>query len=212
VIRVSFGKPAARRLLVGAGALALLVATAGCEAGENAPTLEFHPASAGGQTVINGIKVTDAFVLGAPDGSTVPSGGSASLFLSLYNSTANGDSLTGISAPHYASSVSLSRGAVALPGYTVANLMGPEPDVVLKDLTQPLTGGTDISVTLDFAHAGSVTLQVPVEAQSFYWGTYSPPPSPAATATASPKAAAPTPSVGTTNIPASPTGTASPTS
>ena len=51
MIRASFGKTAAGRLLLGAGALAVLMpAIAGCEAGNNAPTLEFHAASAGAQT------------------------------------------------------------------------------------------------------------------------------------------------------------------
>ncbi len=181
MIRASSGKTAARRLLVGAGALALLVATVGCEAGEDAPTLEFHAASSGAYTVFNGIKITDAFVLGGQGGAAVPAGGSASMFLSLYNTGGSPDELTAISAPGSAGSVSLTGGTVALPGYGVANLMGPEPKVVFNDLKEPLTGGTDIPVTLSFAHAGSVTLQVPVEAQSDYWSTYSPPPaSPAA--------------------------------
>ena len=66
VIRASYGKTAAGRLLLGAGVLALLIpAIAGCEAGSDAPTLQFHPASAGQQIVFDGIKITDAFVLGA---------------------------------------------------------------------------------------------------------------------------------------------------
>jgi hypothetical protein len=56
VIRASSGKTAAGRLLLGAGVLALLIpAIAGCEAGQDAPTLEFHPASAGLQAEFNGI-------------------------------------------------------------------------------------------------------------------------------------------------------------
>ena len=86
MIRARFGKTAAGRLLLGAGALALLMpAIAGCEAGNGAPTLEFHAASAGAQTVVNGIRITNVFVLGAPSGSTLPAGSSASLFLSLFN-------------------------------------------------------------------------------------------------------------------------------
>ena len=51
MIRASFGKTAAGRLLLGAGVLALLIpAIAGCEAGDDAPTLQFHPASFGAQT------------------------------------------------------------------------------------------------------------------------------------------------------------------
>ena len=62
-----------RRLLI--GAIAILVPTlAGCEAGLNAPTLEFHPASAGTTVVQNGIRIDNAFVLGAAPGSALHAG------------------------------------------------------------------------------------------------------------------------------------------
>src|SRR6202012_2410686 len=97
VIRARSGKTRAGRLLLGAGVLALLIpAVAGCEAGENAPTLEFHAAASGAQTVFNGISITNAFVLGAPIGSTVPSGSSASLFVSLYNGGGSSDTLQSV--------------------------------------------------------------------------------------------------------------------
>lgn len=177
MIRASSGKTAAGRLLLGAGVLALLIpAIAGCEAGQDAPTLEFHPASAGQQADFNGIKITNAFVLGAPTGSTVPSGSSASMFVSLYNSNDNSDTLLSATAPAAAGSISLSGGTVALPANSApVNLTGPEPKVVLEDLTKPLRGGTTVPVTFNFQHAGQVTLQVPVEAQSYYWSTYSAP-------------------------------------
>ena len=115
MIRSSSGRTVARRTLIGALAL-LLPVIAGCEAGYNAPTLEFHPASGGVSTVVNGIKISDAFVLGAPVGSAVPSGSSASMFLSLFNSGANDDHLMSVSAPGSAASVQLSGGTVRLPG------------------------------------------------------------------------------------------------
>jgi copper(I)-binding protein len=186
VIRTSSGKTAAGRLLLGAGVLALLIpAIAGCEAGQDAPTLEFHPASAGAQTVFNGIKITNAFVLGAPTGSTVPSGSSASMFVSLYNGGDNSDTLLSATAPGAAGNISLSGGTVPLPANSApVNLTGPEPKVVLENLTKPLSGGTSVPVTFTFQHAGRVTLQVPVEAQSYYWSTYSAPASaPVGTAT-----------------------------
>jgi len=200
VIRASFGKTTAGRLLIGAGALALLVpAIAGCEAGADAPTLEFHPASAGAQTVFNGIRISDVFVLGAPSGSTVPSGSSAGLFLSIYNGSANADKLMSASAGGAATSVAVTGTTVALPVDSAVNLTGPQPSVVLNSLTKPLTGGSYVPVTLDFQHAGSVTLQVPVEPQSYYYSTYSAPApastTAAATATgtaAATKSAAPT--------------------
>jgi len=187
VIRASFGKTAAGRLLLGAGALALLVpAIAGCEAGDNAPTLEFHAASSGSQTVFHGIKITNVFVLGAPSGSTVPAGESASLFMSLYNGGATSDKLESASATG-AASVTLDGGTIDLPSYSPVDLTGPQPSVVLKDLSKPLAAGGYVTVTLDFTNAGTINLQVPVEPQSYYWSTYSPP---AASASAAASAAA----------------------
>jgi copper(I)-binding protein len=189
VIRSSSGRTVARRTLIGALAL-LLPVIAGCEAGNNAPTLEFHPASAGATTEINGIEISDAFVLGAPGGAPVPTGSSASMFMSLYNNGGGDDHLVSASAPGWATSVHLSGGTVSLPAYSLVDLSGPEPSVVLSDLTKPLDGGAAVPVTLDFAHAGSVTLDVPVEPMSDYYSTYSPPPpTPTPSATATPKAA-----------------------
>jgi copper(I)-binding protein len=192
VNRASFGKTAGR-LLIGAGALAVLMpAIAGCEAGNNAPTLEFHPASAGAQTVVNGISITNVFVLGAPSGSTVPAGSSAGLFMSLYNGDPTSDTLLGVSATGTAGTVSVGGGTVALPAYSAVNLTGPQPSVVLKNLSKPLTAGGYVSVTLAFAHAGTVKLQVPVEPQSYYWATYSAPASPSATSTSASPTTSPT--------------------
>lgn len=225
MIRARSGKSGAGRLLLSGGILALLIpAVAGCEAGANAPTLEFHAAAAGAQTVFNGIKITNAFVLGAPTGSTVPTGSSASLFVSLYNNGSSSDTLQGVTAPGAASSVSLSGGSVALPANSSpVNLTGPEPKIVLKNLTKPLNGGSYVNVVFSFAHAGPVTLKVPVEAKAYYWSTYSAPATgPASgavhsTSTATPLTSpAPTgtgtaaPGVATPSGTASPSGTATP--
>jgi len=191
VIRARFGKTAAGRLLLGAGALALLMpAIAGCEAGNGAPTLMFHAASAGAQTVVNGIRITNVFVLGAPSGSTLPAGSSASLFLSLFNDGATDDTLQSISAAG-AASVTLAGGTVALPSETPVNLTGPQPSAVLNNLSAPLPSGGYVKVTMQFKNAGPVTLQVPVEPQSYYWATYSPAPSAPASVPASTPAATP---------------------
>ena len=174
MIRASSGKTA-RRLLLGAGALAVLVPVlAGCEAGNDAPTLEFHQAAAGTLTTFNDIQISDAFVLGAPDGATLPSGSSAGLFVSLYNNGDAADTLVSATATN-ASSVALPGGTVSLPVDASVDLSGPTPEVVLKNLAKPLGSGGTIAVTLTFQHAGKVTLQVPVEAHAYYWATYSAP-------------------------------------
>lgn len=176
MFRSSFGKTVARRLMTGALAL-LIPAMAGCEAGLNAPTLEFHQASSGAHASVNGIQITNVFVLGAPEGSTLPAGSSASVFLSLFNNGPGNDSLVGMTAPA-ASNVQLSGGTVSLPVNSPVDLAGPQPTVVLSGLKKPLDAGSSIAVTLNFQHAGSVTLQVPVQPQSFYYSTYSPPATP----------------------------------
>ena len=211
VIRARYGKTAAGRLLLGAGVLALLIpAIAGCEAGNDAPTLEFHPASFGAHTVVNGIQITNAFVLGAPNGSVLPSGSSAGLFVSLYNGGSSSDTLLSATAPGSATSISLSGGNVPLPANSApVNLTGPQPEVVLESLTRALTGGSSIPVTFDFEHAGKVTLQVPVEAQAFQWATFSPPAPVPAGAAASTPAATPVTSAGATGA-AGATPTAAP--
>lgn len=210
MIRARFGKTAAGRLLLGAGVLALLIpAVVGCEAGEDAPTLEYHPASAGAQADFNGIKITNAFVLGGPSGSTVPSGSSASLFVSLYNGSGASDSLVSASASGAAERITLDGGSVALPVNSApVNLTGPAPKAVLENLTKPLSGGTSVPVTFDFKHAGSVTLEVPVEAQSYYYSTYSPPAAtPNAGAAVSTSTATPPPGA---SVPSKSSGTAQP--
>jgi copper(I)-binding protein len=184
VIRPRFGKTAAGRLFLGAGALALLMpAIAGCEAGNGAPTLQFHAASAGAQTIVNGIRITNVFVLGAPSGATLPAGSSASMFMALFNDGANPDTLVSASAAG-ASDVTLDGGTVPLPSETPVNLTGPTPSAVLTNLSKPLASGGFIKVTLQFKNAGPVTLQVPVEPQSYYWATFSPAPSAPASAPA----------------------------
>jgi copper(I)-binding protein len=199
VVRSS-GKTVAKGLMI--GALALLISgIAGCEAGNDAPTLEFHPASTGANATFNGISISDVFVLGAPAGQTVPAGSSASLFLSLYNGGTGDDELTGVHATGWASSVQVTGGTVSLPVESEVNLTGPEPQLVLSDLAKPLSGGEAIPLTLDFAHAGSVTMDVPVQPQSFYYSTFSPPPTvtPSATATSTPTSSAtPTPTASST--------------
>ena len=211
MIRASSRKTAAGRLLLGAGVLGMLIpAIAGCEAGDNAPTLQFHPASSGAQATVNDLRLTNVFVLGAPAGSVVAPGSSAGLFLSIYNSGASSDTLEQVTAPGLASSITLSGGPVALPANAApVNLTGPTPKVVLENLAKPLRGGSFITLTLQFAHSGAVTLQVPVEPQSFQWATFSPP----AAAPATPTSPASPASTATPTAPATPgaTATASPT-
>jgi copper(I)-binding protein len=164
-----------RRLLFGAIAL-LVPALAGCEAGLNAPTLAFHPASNGVSAVKDGITIDNVFVLGSALGSAVPDGGRAGVFLALL--APDGDRLVSVTAPGTAKSVKLAGGSVDLPRQQLVDLAGPTPKVVLTGLTSPLSGGQTVQLVFTFAEAGSVTLSVPVEPRAYDYATYAPPPTP----------------------------------
>lgn len=182
-----------RGLLAGAVAMLVVPALAGCEAGFNAPTLEFHPASAGQEKLVDGISINNLFVLAAPNGSSLPAGSQASLFMGLFNNNSTSDRLVSVSTTA-AKSATISGGSVSLPPNQGVNLTGPQPEVVLNGLTQSLSGGQNVQVILDFAQAGPVVLDVPVEPQSFYYSTLSQPTAtPSGTVGATPTAA-PTPS------------------
>jgi len=174
-----------RRMLL--GALAVLVpALAGCEAGLNAPTLEYHPAAFGGYAAHDGITIDNAFVLASTTGVAIPRAG---VFFSV--TSQDGDRLVSISAPGTAPLVRITGGAVNLPPQVPADLTGPEPQVVLTGLSSPLTAGSAITMSFNFARAGTVTMLVPVEAHAGEYVTLSPPPSiPVPTPTASGSASA----------------------
>jgi copper(I)-binding protein len=167
------------RIVLTAAVAALAVAVAGCEAGNNAPSLEFHPPTAGTGTTLGNITISNVFVLGAPIGHALRRGQNAGLFLALTNTGRSADVLTSITAPGIASSVLLPGGHITLlPDHSIL-LTGPRPAVILQDLLVPLTGGTVIQrLTLTFANAGSTTLRVPVMPRALYYTTLSPAPSP----------------------------------
>jgi hypothetical protein len=173
-----------RRLLLGAIA-ALVPLLAGCEAGANAPTIDFHQASFGNSETVGGVTIDDAFVLGPAPGSVLPVGGQAGVFLSI--ETANNDQLMQVTTGD-ASSVQLVSGPVALTANSVANMSGPQPQIVLTGLKNPLSAGQLVTLQLDFSSAGAISIQVPVEPAAYDYTTYSPPPSPtpSAAATTSP--------------------------
>jgi copper(I)-binding protein len=201
---------ALRRACAVAAAAALPV-LAGCEAGNDAPVLQWHPPTAGASKTIvplgaNGsLAIRNVFVLGAPPATALSAGSSAGLFLALIN-TGPRDRLIRVSAPGTATSVTLPAGGVNLPRDVSALLTGPAPEVVLNGLTRSLNGGTDIPILLTFKNAGVQRLDVPVIPQSDSYATFSPAPSPTPTPTSTGKrrhhaAARPTASPGTTPAP-----------
>jgi copper(I)-binding protein len=215
VIRSSHGSKLLRRLMIGGVALVVPV-LAGCEAGDNSPVLEFHPAAAGAYGTADAVTISDAFILGGQDSQGLAKGSSASLFLSVYNGNGSADKLVGVDATGTAKSVELAGGSIAVPGQSSADLEGPKPKVVLRDLSKALISGQTVSVLLTFANAGSVELTVPIEARTAQYSTYSPPApaptaaksaSPGATGTATPNA---TSSSSSTSATATPTPSAAP--
>lgn len=194
MIRSSLAAAGPRRLLV--LAVAALALTA-CEAGTNSPTQDYHPPTAGSDKTSGDISLVNVFVLGAPIGQTVPAGGSASVFLALYNSAPlkqDGDTLQSITAPGVAKSVTLSGGTISLASQQTVLLTGPTPKIILNDLSRPLAGGSTVLLVLHFQKAGRVQITVPVMPRAQYYSTLLPPPSPSpsasAKASASPKATA----------------------
>jgi copper(I)-binding protein len=163
---------APRRLLLVAVA-ALIPVLAGCEAGNNAPTLAFHYPTDPTGTAIGTLSIRNVFVLGAPLGRNLVPGQSASLFLAVVNGGAP-DRLVSVSAPGTATSVTLPGSVPIVFGHPVF-LTGPRPQVVLTDLTRTVKSGSTIRVVLTFQKAGPVTLLVPVFARATHFVTYAPP-------------------------------------
>ena len=194
------------------GALAVLApALAGCEAGYNAPTLEYHQAAFGAYASKNGVSISNAFVLGpSPSGPEV-AGGRAGVFLAI--TSQDGDKLVSASAPGTATSVQILGGPVSVPAVGSADLTGPVPRVVLNGLASPLQGGTLVKLNLTFAEAGTIAMTVPVQPKAYEYATFSPPPTPPPTATkkkANPSASASASGSASPGATASPTATPTP--
>ena len=165
-----------RILIVAAAALAPVIA--GCEAGNNPPTLQWHQPTDGTVAyagVDNSITISNVFVLGAPVGAVLPQGQNAGLFLGLVNIGPK-DRLIAIKAPGIAQSVQLPTGGIGLLSRSRVLLTGPQPMIVLRHLLKPLAGGSVIKIDLIFAKAESKSLSVPVLPRVSNYTTFSPAP------------------------------------
>jgi copper(I)-binding protein len=209
------GYPPLRRLLLISAAV-LLPVLAGCEAGNNAPTLGFHPPTDAATAQAGNLSIQNVFVLGAPLGASLHKGQTASLFFSVVT-TGGPDRLLSVTAPGSATSVQLPGGSVAVgPSHPVL-LNGPKTQAYLVGLTRNITGGSVLTLTLNFQKEGAVTLHVPVVARAAHYVTYGPPPASPSAVTATTTArkhhkapVSPTPS-GTPTPSVSPTPTPSTT-
>jgi len=178
---VGSGWRGATRRLALVAAAALIPVLAGCEAGNNAPTLSFHyPTDAAGTTV-GDLGISNVFVVGAPLGRSLNPGQSAGLFMAMVNLKGAPDTLLSVSAPGTAASVTLPGTTRVAYGHPVY-FTGPRPQVVLTNLMRTVTSGSSIRVVLTFQKAGPITLLVPVFARATHYATYAPP-QPVVTAT-----------------------------
>jgi copper(I)-binding protein len=172
------------RRLFAAAAVALAGVLAGCEAGYHAPTQKWHQPTEGAGVEVHGISIRNMFILGAPPAEQLPAGSDAGMFLALVNNTGTPDKLTNINASEAAALVQLPNDSpVTLPPHSSVLLTGPEPEVLLRDLSKAVPGGTWFKVKLTFQNAGIVYLSVPVMPASFYYSTFSPAPTPTPTPT-----------------------------
>jgi len=118
-----------RRLLIAAVA-ALIPALAGCEAGTNAPTQQWHPPTEGTGLVQHGIDIRDMFVLGAPTNSSLAAGQSAGLQLRDHtipeiHATLEGDA---VAQAHFAFDEAMITNVTILPNDRSLQDMGKGPD------------------------------------------------------------------------------------
>jgi copper(I)-binding protein len=172
------------RGMLAAAAMALVPLVAGCEAGASAPTLKWHPPAPGTGRQLGDLTISNAFVLGAPVGKTLPAASSAGLFLAITN-VGKPDTLLSIDANGAAASVSLPGGSIRLPSLQSELLTGPQPKIILQNLTHALPGGSVIKLTLVFQNAGTEKIYVPVMPRGQFYSTLSPAPTPSPTVTPS---------------------------
>jgi copper(I)-binding protein len=184
VIRSSRARTVSRRVLITAAA-ALVPLIAGCEAGSNAPSLHWHQPTSGTGVTVSNLTISNVFVLGAPIGSVLRAGQNAGLFLGLTNTGNRADRLLAIRAPGLASSVLLPGGGVTVHTSRSVLLTGPRPQVILQDLTRPLSGGSVVTIYLVFARIGVVRMHIPVQPRSSYFSSLLPAPATSATTTTS---------------------------
>lgn len=164
------------RGFVAVAAAGLIPAIAGCEAGNNAPTQQWHQPTPGVSAIVdNTIRINNMFVLGPVPGFTLPRGASAGVFLALSNDGAP-DRLIRINAPSAATSVLVPSGGISVGSNQSLFLTGPAPRVLLQHLTRTLHGGQFVRVNMDFANAGHVSLLVPVMPRAAFYATFSPAP------------------------------------
>ncbi|GGK95081.1 hypothetical protein Sme01_57900 [Sphaerisporangium melleum] len=197
-----------RRVMMITALLAAAPALAACGAGADANTSNAYAPTEANVLIDsngsaksygrNGIKIPQAFLLGPEAGAQIAPGGAVPLYLSMVNYGTATDRLEGVAvAPQVATSVK-SPGSIAVPPGQLANTGKPASQVVLEGIQKPLYGGETLQLTLRFANAGDIQMNVPVVTRSREYASLPAAPSPAASLPATPTpavsdAATPTP-------------------
>jgi periplasmic copper chaperone A len=169
-------KPRGLRAMLVAGGIAALLA--GCAAGQVTSTAEIVPVVDGALATVTTMDLR-AIAVAPPTDRSWAEGGSAPLRMFLINNSANPDQLVKVSSDRSASVQVVAHGGVEASASPAAaqqsqsiDIPGDEsvsvgfdpgnPQVVLTGLTENLFPAQTISVTFQFAKAGSVTTRVPV--------------------------------------------------
>ena len=167
------------RAVLVAGGIAVLLA--GCAAGQVTSTAEIVPVIDGALATVSTMDLR-AIAVAPPTDRSWAEGSSAPLQMVLINNSATPDHLVKVSTDRSASVQVLARGGVEASAASSAqqaqsiDVPGDEsvsvgfdpgnPQVVLTGLTENLFPAQTISVTFQFAKAGSVTTNVPVRLTS----------------------------------------------
>ena len=167
------------RAVLVAGGIAVLLA--GCAAGQVTSTAEIVPVIDGALATVSTMDLR-AIAVPPPTDRSWAEGSSAPLQMFLINNSATPDQLVRVSTNRSASVQVLAQGGVEASAASSAqqaqsiDVPGDEsvsvgfdpgnPQVVLTGLTENLFPAQTISVTFQFAKAGSVTTNVPVRLTS----------------------------------------------
>lgn len=142
-------------LTLGAGALT------GCAAGQISQTADQIANVDGAQGTVGQVGVRNA-LLATPDGANYPKGSTAPLLLWISNDAISSDTLTGITTD--AGKVTIS-GTATVPGQSIIQIGGADAKITatVTGLTRALNYGISVPMTFSFAHAGDLSLNVPIE-------------------------------------------------
>ncbi|MGN9841592.1 copper chaperone PCu(A)C [Nonomuraea sp. H19] len=183
-----------RRWNVVAAAFLAAPVLAGCAAGFNANTNQpYAPNEA--QVLIDkgsygtrGIQIPQAFILGPDSGAQLAWRGSAPIYLNILNTAGTPDTLQAVSAGTMGT-VKITA-PIQLPSNQLVNTGKPTPQLMLEAIPKSLRGGESIRLDLQFANAGTVSMNVPVVTRSREFKDYPPAPNatPAPTPTPTPSA------------------------